>query len=94
VESEDRGITIKRQGTLKQHLQQGQFKKLQVVLLLMNLNTIEQSEGRQGLYSVAHIFYKFSAQEMEIIQEFQADHYQHLRNITMGKVENGLETGE
>ena len=31
---------------------------------------------------------------MEIIQEFHADHYQHFRNITMGKVENGLETGE
>ena len=59
MESEDRGITIKRQGTLKQHLQQGQFKKLQVVLLLMNLNTIEQSEGRLGLCSVAHIFYIF-----------------------------------
>ena len=29
---------------------------------------------------------------MEIIQGFQADHYQHFRNITMGKVENGLET--
>lgn len=29
---------------------------------------------------------------MEIIQEFQADHYQHFRNIIMGKVENGLET--
>ena len=29
---------------------------------------------------------------MEIIQGFQADHYQHFRNISMGIVENGLET--
>ena len=50
-----------------------------------------QREGRGCVQQLTYFTY-FSAQEMEIIQEFQADHYQHFRNITMGKVENGLET--
>lgn len=60
------------------------------VFLLMNLNTIVR-EGRV-VFSSSHILHIFLHRKWKLFKSLKADHYQHFRNITMGKVENGLET--
>ena len=70
MESEARGITIKRQGTLKQHFHLGQFKKLQGVLLLMNLNTI--ARGKAGVvFSSSHILHIFLHRKWKLFKDFK-----------------------